>query len=168
MTARTLAIIDYALGLLPDGEREALDLERRNDRVLDAAIADMKALLASSPIRVAGQDADRLFARIMTEIVGEADDLVGQQEQAIWHQERPGVAVRPLWNDSSFLIRCVPGTPIPSHVHEREERMVVLDGEMTIGSKYFATGACEIAPRHSFHEAGASRDDCLILIQYGD
>jgi hypothetical protein len=160
--ARRLAIA-YVLGLVPDEARRSIGLRRRSDVALDGAIVDIEALIANGPISAGpgtgGPDA--LFARIMTEIAGRSADQG-------WREARPGASILPLWDESSFLVRCAGGTPFPGHLHEREERTVMLDGALLFGARPLSSGMCEVAPKGSLHEAGEAREDCLFLLQYGD
>ena len=109
-----------------------------------------------------GRDDDALFAQVVGGILKE-----GMEPSGPWTEERGGVALRPIWDDRSFLMRCRAGTQIPSHLHEFEERLVILDGEIRIGDQHHSTGACIVSPQGSLHEPAEAIGDCLILVQYG-
>lgn len=164
-TARQRAI-DYVLGLADAAERDAVARARRTDPALEAAIVETERLLAQGQVALAApgtlSDAtpDALFARVMA-------DIARLAPARPWHEPRPGVALRGLWDERTFLIRCRAGTLLPAHVHDREERTVLLDGDLRIGTQHLATGRCERMPAGSAHEDAQALRDCLMLVQYG-
>lgn len=116
----------------------------------------------ATPLDRAAPAADALFARIMSAIV--QDCATG----ADWIQNSPGIAVRSIWNDRTVLLRCDAGAVIREHVHDREERFVVLNGVLRFGAACYAAGATIVSAPGSTHEAGEAVTDCLILVQQSD
>jgi anti-sigma factor ChrR (cupin superfamily) len=94
------------------------------------------------------------------------DDVVRNAGSAPWRQVWDGVSIRPIWDDRTYLLRCAAGKQVPSHVHESEELLVVLDGEMRIGEAHLFTGDIEISSAGSEHPAAVALEDCLALVQY--
>lgn len=104
-------------------------------------------------------DADPVFTRILNEVVRNAGS-------APWREIRDGVSIRPIWDDRTFLLRCAAGKQIPTHIHDREEWLCVLDGEMRIGESHLTTGDIEISPVGSEHPTAEALEDCLVLLQH--
>ena len=50
-----------------------------------------------------------------------------------------------------LLIRLAPGAVVPEHSHNKEEHMVILDGELHLGSHLLRQGDVHIAPPGSWH-----------------
>lgn len=131
---------------------------------VERLVREISVMLDNAPAGSApAGDDDRLFACVMKMIVER-----GIAPFDPWIEERSGTAVRPIWDDRSFLIRCAAGTPFPAHVHDREERVVILDGDLRFGAERFSAGTCIVSDRGSTHEAGEAEADCLFLVQYGD
>jgi anti-sigma factor ChrR (cupin superfamily) len=104
-------------------------------------------------------EADPVFMRILNDVVGNAGS-------APWRQLWDGVSIRPIWDERTYLMRCAAGKQVPCHVHDREEFLVVLDGELRIGEAHLFTGDIEISPPGSEHPAAEALEDCLALVQY--
>jgi anti-sigma factor ChrR (cupin superfamily) len=104
-------------------------------------------------------EADPLFLRILTDVVETAD-------LAPWRQLWDGVKIRPIWDDRTHLLRCAAGKQVPQHIHDREEFLVVLDGQMRIGDAHLFTGDIEISPAGSEHPTAEAIEDCLVLVQH--
>ncbi len=160
--ARLLAA-DYVLGLMTRETRRQIDTQREGDPVLDGEIRQVEALLARAPLEgvmeagATGQ-ANTLFARVLGQIAGTWQDNP-------WQQAWEGVEKRTLWDERSYLFRCVPGAHIPAHVHTCEERLVVLDGEILIGDRIYKAGDCDVSPSDSLHADAYVETPCLVLIQ---
>lgn len=105
------------------------------------------------------ETSDPVFQRILNDIIENADD-------APWRSSRDGVKIRSIWDDRSFLIHCSAGVHFPPHVHDREELLVVLDGEMIMGGQPISTGHFEVSPIGTEHPAGEVVEECLLLVQY--
>lgn len=104
-------------------------------------------------------EADPVFMRILNDVVGNAGS-------APWREMWDGVSIRPIWDDRTYLLRCAAGKQVPCHVHDREELLVVLDGELRIGEAHLFTGDMEISPAGSEHAATEALEECLALVQY--
>jgi hypothetical protein len=153
-----LKAIDYVLGIRADGAPEA-GFERHADPALDTAICEIEALLRDIEGVGPVSEGNALFARILSGVATSTDGA--------WIEPQPGTAIRPLWDDRTFLMRCAEGTSFPVHRHDREERMVLLDGEMRIGSILLRTGDVHVSAAGSVHEDGRTLSPCLIILQYG-
>jgi hypothetical protein len=153
--------IDYVLDLLPPEARRLIDSGRRRDRALDQAILEMEALLGKAQIDpdAAARSSEARFGRIMSRIAE-------RDAHRPWIALSPGLAMRQLWNDRSFLYRCASGSMIPAHEHVREERMIMLAGEVSFGSRRYTAGQCEISPPGTIHEDGWVHQDCTMIVQF--
>jgi hypothetical protein len=162
MSASRFSLAERAIDLLMRGEDVRGEAMLRRDPALSAVFREIEAALAGSPVQLPAEvgSSDLLFSRIMR-------DLSAGGAEGQWESEHSGVAFRTLWNADTLLFRCVAGTPLPGHYHDREERMVILDGDLRIGASLFTTGMCELSPRFTHHDDGVAREDCLVLIQYG-
>jgi hypothetical protein len=163
MTPARLLAADYVLGLMTQDTRRVIDAQRATDRALDAEISRVEALLARAPLDgvmeagATGQ-ANTLFARVLGQIAGTWDGNP-------WQQAWEGVEKRTLWDERSYLFRCIPGAHIPAHRHTCEERLVVLDGEILIGTRKYVAGDCDVSPCDSPHADAWVETPCLVLIQ---
>jgi hypothetical protein len=163
MTPARLLATDYVLGLMGQETRRAIDAQRATDPALDGEIRQVEALLARAPLdgvmeSGASGHANTLFARVLSQIAGSWDSNP-------WVQAWDGVEKRTLWDERSYLFRCVPGAHIPSHVHTCEERLVVLAGEVLIGDRTYVAGDCDVSPCNSLHADAWVQTPCLVLIQ---
>lgn len=94
------------------------------------------------------------------------NDIVQKAESSPWRRTQDGAFLRPIWDDRSFLMRCEAGVQIRSHVHDGEELLVMLDGEMRIGEMHFSTGDFQVSPAGSEHPTAEALGDCLVLLQF--
>lgn len=163
MTPARLLAADYVLGLMTQDTRRKIDARREADPTLDGEIRQVEALLARAPLdgvmkAGASGQANTLFSRVLGQIAGTWDSNP-------WRQAWEGVEKRTLWDERSYLFRCVPGAHIPAHRHTCEERLVVLDGEILIGGRKYVAGDCDVSPCDSLHADAWVETPCLVLIQ---
>jgi hypothetical protein len=163
MTPARVLAADYVLGLMTQDTRRQIDAQREADPTLDGEIRQVEALLARAPLdgvmkAGASGQANTLFSRVLGQIAGTWDSNP-------WRQAWEGVEKRTLWDERSYLFRCVPGAHIPSHRHTCEERLVVLDGEILIGDRIYKAGDCDVSPSDSLHADAWVQTPCLVLIQ---
>ena len=160
MTPARLLATDYVLGLMAQDTRRQIDTQRAADPTLDGEIRQVEALLARSPLEGAPEAgaANGMFARVLGQI---AEGWQSNPWQPAW----PGVEKRTLWDERSYLFRCIPGAHIPAHRHTCEERLVVLDGEISIGARKYVAGDSDVSPCNSLHEDAWVETPCLVLIQ---
>jgi hypothetical protein len=122
------------------------------------SIRDLISTGAMDKLRTRAE-ADPIFMRIL-------NDVVGNAASTPWRQLWEGVSIRPIWDDRTYLLRCAAGKQVPCHVHESEELLVVLDGELRIGEAHLFTGDMEISPACSEHPTAEALENCLALVQY--
>jgi putative transcriptional regulator len=63
------------------------------------------------------------------------------------------------------LIRLGPGAVVPEHSHNKEEHMVILDGELHLGSHLLRQGDVHIAPPGSWHPPITTERGVLMLLR---
>lgn len=87
-----------------------------------------------------------------------------------WTDSAPNVRVKWLRKDEvegvqELLIRLGPGAVVPEHSHNKEEHMVILDGELRLGSHLLRQGDVHIAPPGSWHPPITTARGVLLLLR---
>ncbi len=93
------------------------------------------------------------------------DETVEERlEEGSWREIAPGVEVKPLWDDRTFLVRCGPGGVF---VETRPiEDIVILHGEIAAGGEGLEAGDYRRTPAGSAEGAITSRTGVLMLVRY--
>jgi anti-sigma factor ChrR (cupin superfamily) len=93
--------------------------------------------------------------------------LVRQRDSKWQPTPLPGVQVRPLLGQETFLVRMEPGTVYPEHQHARAEQCYVLEGSITDsdGITAYAGDFVCMAPG-STHEPIHTETGCVLFIAY--
>jgi mannose-6-phosphate isomerase-like protein (cupin superfamily) len=78
----------------------------------------------------------------------------------------PGVEMRPLYGQKTFLVRMAPKSTIPAHPHGDAEQCLVLEGSVTSDGVTAYAGDFTYMPPGSSHHSLYSEDGCLFLITY--
>ena len=165
-------IDDYVLGNMTPDERAAMDLARRFDPVLDQDIRDVEDSMAALSI-AAGEmtPSPELWDRIKAAI-DEQDEAMENRTlielgDGDWQPLEPGIDLKLLWNDRTTLLRCAPGAIMPSHVHDDDEYLLVLAGDLIIGNRSFMTGDYIHSRKGVDRFIHTTRTGCLLLQQLG-
>jgi quercetin dioxygenase-like cupin family protein len=87
-----------------------------------------------------------------------------------WVDPAPNVRMKWLRKDEvagtqEVLIRLGPGAVVPEHSHNKEEHMVILDGELHLGSHLLRQGDVHIAPPGSWHPPITTERGVLMLLR---
>ena len=87
-----------------------------------------------------------------------------------WTDPAPKVRMKWLRKDEvagtqEVLIRLGPGAVVPEHSHNKEEHMVILDGELHLGSHLLRQGDVHIAPPGSWHPPITTECGVLLLLR---
>ncbi len=87
-----------------------------------------------------------------------------------WIDSAPNVRMKWLRTDEvegtqELLIRLGPGAVVPEHSHNKEEHMVILDGELHLGSHLLRQGDVHIAPPGSWHPPITTERGALMLLR---
>lgn len=156
-------------GMLPE-ERAAMEQARRHDPELDQGIRDVEDSMAALSL-AAGEitPPKGLWKRIRVAIGAETEALEGRLMIALgegdWQPVAPGIDSKLMWNSRTALLRCAPGAVLPDHMHDDDEHLLVLSGDLIIGGRTF-TGGDYIGSRKGFDRfPHSTRTGCLILSQ---
>lgn len=87
-----------------------------------------------------------------------------------WTDPAPNVRMKWLRKDEvegvqELLVRLGPGAVVPEHSHNKEEHMVILDGELHLGSHLLRQGDVHIAPPGSWHPPITTERGVLMLLR---
>lgn len=160
---------DAAVGGASRAERAALEIARRMDPALDAALSTLQEALApiaaaAAPIAPPADLFERVEAALAQHDASRAvDESVFDGD---WRSLSDGIEIKPLWNAATFLIRCAPGAVLPSHPHLAAEHTVVVLGDMVVGATVYGPGDRHSMPAGVDHQAITTRRGCLLLVAY--
>lgn len=81
-----------------------------------------------------------------------------------------GVSISPLFiNQSSRIfsgfVRCDVGAIYPAHIHEDQEEILVLEGDLLIDGESFGVGDYIYSAPNSLHSAIGNRNGCLFFVR---
>ena len=163
---------EFVLGSMKPEDRAAMELARRYDPELDQGIRDVEDSLA--PLSLAAGEMEPphgLWRRIRDRIDAESEALDGRTifelGRGDWQPVAPGIESKLMWNSRTALLRCAPGASLPNHMHDDDEHLLVLSGDLIIGGRTFAAGDY-IGSRRGFDRfVHMTRTGCLILSQIG-
>jgi mannose-6-phosphate isomerase-like protein (cupin superfamily) len=163
-------IDEFVLGSMTPDERAAMEQARRHDPELDQGIRDVEDSMAALSL-TAGELAPprglwkRIKAAISDEREALEDRLIMPLGEGDWQPVAPGIDFKVMWNNSTTLLRCAPGAVLPDHMHDDEEHLLVLSGDLIIGGRAFS-GGDYIGSRKGFDRfPHSTRMGCLILCQ---
>lgn len=165
-------IDDYVLGNMTPEDRAAMEQARRYDPELDQAIRDVEDSLA--PLSLAAgaiPPPQGLWNKIEAAIGAESEALEGriiaELGEGDWQPVAPGIDSKLMWNSRTTILRCAPGAILPNHMHDDDEHLLVLSGDLVIGGRTF-NGGDYIGSRRGFDRfLHMTRTGCLILSQIG-
>lgn len=90
-------------------------------------------------------------------------------KDADWKILSPKLQVKVLWNDGinmSWLLRMLPGTTIPAHVHDGyDEECLVMEGSVRLDGKTLNAGDYTVAVRGSDHYDIYSKNGCVLFLK---
>ncbi len=165
-------IDDFVLGNMTPDERAAMELARRFDPALDQDIRDTEDSMAALSV-AAGEmtPSPGLWSRIKAAI-DEQDEAMESRTlvefgEGDWQPLEPGIDSKLLWNDRTTLLRCAPGAIMPSHVHDDDEYLLVLAGDLVIGNRSFLAGDYIRSRKGLDRFVHTTRNGCLLLQQFG-
>lgn len=166
-------IDEFVLGSLAPEERAAMAQAQRFDPVLDAAVGDAEDQLA--PLALAAGEvapSPALWGKIETAISIEAKAVGHRQTLTLadgdWQPVAEGIECKQLWNERTMILRCAPGSVLPAHVHDDEEHLLILAGELIIGGRSFTAGDHIGSSRGVDNFPHTTRSGCLIFSHIGN
>ena len=167
---------DYALGVMTPEERLATQARSGTDPRLGRAIAEWERRLAPLASGVAEiPPPPGLFAAIEARIERQHDALAGTftrlAEARRWRTIGPGLSVSVLSSNEAgrqtMLLRCDPGAVYPSHDHDGDEELFLIEGDIVMGELELKAGDYHFAPRGRPHPSAHTRTGCLLLVIAG-
>ena len=119
---------------------------------------------------------ERLRARILEAAAASAPPAgtaTFRAADAGWFAPAPKVRMKLLRRNEAegtqeLLIRLEPGVRVPEHSHRKEEHMVILEGELHLGTHLLRQGDVHVAPPGSWHPAITTERGALILLRCED
>lgn len=160
----------HVYGALTPAERAQVEQLRLFDRALDADIVCAEEGMA--PLALAPDGApvpEGLWTRVEATIAEDAAEAPGMTTEPYdagrWRAFQPGVDIKPLWDKTTFLVRCAPGACIPEHEHRADERMLVIAGTLQVGGHLLRVGDSQMSPKGTRHGVISSPAGCVLLVQ---
>ncbi len=97
-------------------------------------------------------------------------DIVANQDQYPWEHFREGVDIHRLYGDglngpTAALLRFGENSPIPPHVHEGYEHIIVLQGSQTDETGTIQKGTLRVHAPGTVH-TGTAEAGCIVLAIY--
>lgn len=167
----------YALGALPEVEMEAFGARLQSGCPLCTTLAgfysDIGGLLAAAVPSVQPPSGlrqlllDRIRGRLSEEGM-EAGIRVVRSPDSPWIPLRPpGVDIRSLMGEETFLLRMQPGASFPAHEHKHNEQCYVLEGSIVDSQGlHLNAGDFVVMLSGTRHDPIHSDTGCLLLIAY--
>jgi anti-sigma factor ChrR (cupin superfamily) len=189
--ARTTAAL-YALGALPDDERQSFEVHLRECRACADEVAGFRGVVSAMGGASPADPPAALRGRLMERVAPSSPD----EDVQVWKKwtrapgrevepglytvfgkeggweptEVHGVSVRPLHVDGgrrtvTMLVRMAPGVSYPSHRHARAEECYVLEGDLRVSERtVLHAGDYQRAEASSHHQVQSTEKGCLLFI----
>ena len=89
-------------------------------------------------------------------------------EDGAWVEWAPGIRIKslhkmPAINRQSMLLDVSPGAYYPSHLHEEDEELYVISGDLWFGDLELGPGDYHLAMKGTQHPGGTSKNGCLCV-----
>ena len=162
----------FVLGILRSVERDLVLRRRLYDRKLDAEICALEDVLSAFVPKDLGLQPDEFLWRRICDAVTHEQCLAACGSFACldggWESGGPGIDCKPLWSDKAILIRCSPGAFEEAHAQplDEDEHIVVIAGELVIGTRVLCPGDYVRIPAASLHARMHTVTGCLIFTQH--
>ncbi len=169
----------YALGTLPAEQARAIELRLRSGcafcRALVAQYSELSVDLSLAAPAVPPPPGlkEKLLARLAAQ---EADAANTEHRKVVRGSDGPwmkmpvpGVEIRPLLGEKTFLIRMQPGAVFPKHDHPQAEQCYVISGSITDSDGLtLHAGDFVVMSRGIQHDPIRSDAGCTLFIAYAD
>lgn len=163
----------FVLGSLSPGERDEMTRERLYNTDLDDHIRLAEQLFVGLQSEAAHAEVPaRTWAGVEQALAREKGALANKQVQECsdgdWQIHGPGIDFKPLWSDSTILIRCNPGAVEELHDQpdDLDEHILVIAGDLDVGGRRFGTGDYIRVPAGAVHQRMATHGGCLLFTEY--
>ena len=173
----------YALGTLPPEKANAVELRLRGGCSFCLAQVEHYAAVAEhlslsvTPVQPSPELRERLLARlnvhepaaVHTPHLAKHRKVVRGNDGPWVKMPIPGVEMRPLIGEKTFLIRMQPGAAFPKHDHPQAEQCYVLSGSITDSDGLnLHAGDFVVMSRGTQHDPIHSTTGCTLFIAYAD
>jgi len=171
----------YALGTLAAEKAKAVELRLQSGCGFCAAqVEHYRAVaenmsLAVVPVEPPAGLRAKLMARIQAQANGVSDTANPDRKVVRGHDGRwsktpiPGVEMRPLVGEKTFLVRMQPGATFPKHDHPHAEQCYVLSGSITDSDGLtLQEGDFVVMSSGIQHDPIHSATGCTLFIAYAD
>ncbi len=169
--------IDAALmaaGALTAPERDALSQKLLTDPAFAQAVADWESALApiagilpsvEPPADLLGKIEARLDDRAkLAEL-----NLTVRASDGVWQDMGPGIRFKVLHHNparqrQTILLVAEAGARHPAHVHDSDEEVFMISGDLTIDGEELGPGDFHFSPKGSHHPEESTREGCRCVI----
>jgi hypothetical protein len=175
----TLDVALFVIGTLPPDQANAVEQRLRSGCPFCLAEAQQYAVIAEQlalsvvPVKPPEDLRQRLLNRLQLQDTSAENVLhrkVVRGKDAPWiNMAIPGVEMRPLIGEKTFLLRLQPGAVFPKHDHPHAEQCYVLEGSITDSDGLtLHAGDFVVMARGSNHSPISSANGCTLFIAYAD
>lgn len=164
----------YALDALPQSERSLVEEAIAEFPEWEAELELMQETVANLGYAAADTPLpDRLKQRLFQQIAVDTSYTTTLMQQAAtvsWEPYSiPGVMVGQVYIDlvkreTACFLRCAAGVEFPNHKHGGTEEIVVLEGDLTIDDKIYASGECIHFAVCTTHQP-KTQNGCLVFLR---
>lgn len=161
--------LPYVLGALSPVEREALSRARLYDRSLERAIARCERRMAAQSLPgVRTAPPMELWRRIASALCEERALLAGKRIEAFadgsWTPIDPGIEAKQVGGQNVWLLRCNSGQTIHQRPSTALEHVLIVAGDVHIGSRCFSTGDYLSISAQDKHSDFRTSGGCILLM----
>lgn len=165
----------YVLGLLPEDETRAFEIELAQNAELSAEVASLNnATLAlarsASSLDMPSNCRDRLMGCLDSSPIPNLDFLVIRNDEEGWQDTPvPGFRIKPLAVSKdigyeTLMVEFAPGTCYPAHPHEYSEQLLVFSGSVLTEGRLLGPGDFIHGEPGSQHQELYSHGGCRALL----
>ena len=162
-----------ASGALTAGEAEAMRDRMSNDPGFARIVEAWEQGLAPLAAGLAPVDPPLdLFAKIEARLDRGGQSRTLRAAAGTWTEIGPGIRIKDLHRDpvqgrQTFLLVADPGAEHPAHVHDADEEVFMVSGDLTIDGEDLGPGDFHFSPRGSTHPRETTRGGCTCVITMG-
>ncbi len=163
--------IEDRLGALAPAERAEVP-GTRPDRANQVRAED-ELLAGLATLAPAADPPEGLFAAIEAGIDASAPIQIEtlRADEGEWDQLSDKIWKKILFSDSRtgesmYLLRCAAGAVLPSHKHDHDEHIFVIEGEFWVGDLLVKAGDFHMARAGTTHAEHRSQTGCLVLMHH--
>ena len=167
----------WAAGALTAAEHEALRERMKTDRVFAQKADEWEQALsplAQNLVPLTPPDGlmDKIEARLAERIYSATLGRILRADEGEWLDMGPGLRYKILHRNheqqrQTILLEAAPGAIHPAHIHDFDEEIYVISGDLTIDGVELGPGDFRFSPKGSDHPAEITRQGCRCLITAG-